>query len=74
MKKLCEEGGIDEEELRGFAPQPWPRRLRVSAPRVKNLRDNKWKNSTMSPSCLSEPVGFVVLCQPAYRQAGSPRG
>jgi hypothetical protein len=23
---------------------------------------------TLSP----EPVGFVVLCQPAYRQAGSP--
>ncbi|MDO9350215.1 MAG: hypothetical protein Q7U55_03145 [Deltaproteobacteria bacterium] len=21
-----------------------------------------------------EPVGFVVLCQPAYRQAGSPGG
>jgi hypothetical protein len=49
MKNLCKEGGIDEENLWGFAPQPWPRRLRVSALRDKNLTDSKWTNSTTSP-------------------------
>jgi hypothetical protein len=41
MKKLCKEAGIEEEELWGFAPQPWPRQLRVSALRDKNPTENK---------------------------------
>jgi len=52
MKKLCKEGGIEEENLWGFAPQPWPRRSRVSALRDNSLTDNKCKDSTTSSKTM----------------------
>ena len=51
--------------------------LMSTLPHGKQISPDKNMNFSCTTAAFTlplEPAGFVVLCQPAYRQAGSPGG
>ena len=60
-----------------FRVNPFRILLMSILPHRKQISPDKNVNFPCTTAAFTpshEPSGFVVLCQPAYRQAGSPRG